>query len=226
MRKEIIGPATLYHGDSRELRLPRVYTLVSDPQYGGGRFVSTHNSGRKGAGAAMTRTDGDFKPTEADGEHFDPQPWLDFPRIVLWGANHYCDKLPAGRSWLTWDKLDGKTPVPVASDTEYAWTSVKGPSRTFTHLWRGIMRAGEENVVHGGKLHPYQKPVALMAWSIECVKAPPNDPVFDPYMGSGSTGIAALRAGRNFVGCEIERTHFETACERIENELRQHRLIA
>ena len=218
----------MYLGDCAELLqiLPRVYAVVSDPQYGGGRFVSTHNSSRTGAVATMTRTDGDFQPTQADSTDFDPRPWLDFPELILWGANHYCNLLPAGNRWLTWDKLDGKTPVPGASDLELAWTSHKGPSRTFTHLWRGIMRAGEENVVNGGKVHPYQKPIALMAWCIELLKLPANTPILDPHMGSASTGIAALRAGRNFVGCEIEESHFETACRRIENELRQERLFA
>lgn len=227
MRKEIIGPCTLYLGDCRELlqQLPRVYAVVSDPQYGAGRFVSTHNSGRTGMGATMTRTDGDFKPTQADSADFDPRPWLDFPELILWGANHYCDALPRGNRWLAWDKLDGKTPVPGASDLELAWTSAKGPSRTFTHLWRGIMRAGEENVVNGGKVHPYQKPVALMAWCIGLLKAT-NSPILDPHMGSASTGIAAIRANRNFVGCEVEPTHFEVACSRIENELRQERMFA
>lgn len=229
MRKETIGPATLYLGDCCEIMptMVRGHAIVTDPQYGGGRFVSTHNSSRKGAGAAMTRTDGDFKRTQADDAEFDPTHLLAYSEtLILWGANHYCDKLPAGRRWLVWDKLDDKTPVPGVSDVELAWTSQKAPSRTFTHLWRGIMRAGEENVVNGGKLHTYQKPVALMSWCIDLLKLPQGWPVFDPYMGSASTGIAAIRQQRNFIGIEIEEVHFETACVRIENELRQERLFA
>lgn len=225
-RKEVIGDATLYLGDCADLLplLPSDAAIICDPQYGGGRFVSSHNSGRKGAGAALRRTDGDFGATQADARDFDPAPWLNFKNVVLWGANHFCDRLPAGHRWLTWDKLDDKTPVPGTSDTEYAWTSEKGPSRTFTHLWRGIMRAGEENVVNGGKLHPYQKPVALMRW---CIELQPFAPVIvDPQMGSASTGIAALRMGLPFIGGEIEERHFLVACERIENAQRQGRLIA
>lgn len=226
MRTEIIGSATLYLGDCRELSQlvdPQEVALISDPQYGAGRFVSNHNSGRRGVGATMRRTDGDFAPSMGDEGEFNPVPWL-YPNAILWGANHYCDRLPAGHRWLTWDKLAGKTPAPGTSDTEYAWTSEKGPSRTFTHLWRGIMRDGEENVVNGGKLHPHQKPVALMQWCIDL--QPYADTIFDPYMGSGTTGVAALRAGRRFVGVEINPDHFKTACERLENEQRQSRLIA
>lgn len=226
MRKEIIGAATLYLGDCAEVfpLLTGDEAIICDPQYGAGRFVSNHNSSRKGMGATMTRTDGDFGATVADALPFDPAPFLRFKNVVLWGANHYCDRLPAGHRWLTWDKLDDKTPVPGTSDTEYAWTSERGPSRTFTHLWRGIMRAGEENVSNGGKLHPYQKPVALMRW---CVELQPFAPVVaDLHMGSGSTGIAALRMGRQFVGCELIERHFDIACERLENEQRQARLLA
>lgn len=225
MRTERIGRATLHLADCRDAMglLPLTAALVSDPQYGAGRFVSNHNSGRKGAGAAMTRTEGDFKANVDQGE-FDPSPWLAFNSTVLWGANHYCDRLPRGHRWLSWDKLDGKTPVPGTSDMELAWTSEKGPSRTFTHLWRGIMRAGEENVANGGKLHPHQKPIELMKW---CIKLqPPAEVIVDPYMGSGSTGIAALRCGLQFVGVELDPAYFDIACERLENEQRQTRMFA
>jgi site-specific DNA-methyltransferase (adenine-specific) len=227
MRKEVIGNATLYLADCAEV-LPMLTgdeAIICDPQYGGGRFKSTHNSSRYETGKGnMIRKDGDFKPTAADSREFDPAPFLRFRNVVLWGANHFCDKLPPGHRWLTWDKLADKTPAPGTSDVEYAWTSVRGPSRSFTHLWRGIMRDGEENVVNGGKLHPYQKPVALMSW---CIGLQPfASVVVDPHMGSATTGIATLRAGRHFIGCEIEECHFIVACERIENEQRQARLLA
>jgi site-specific DNA-methyltransferase (adenine-specific) len=226
VRKEQIGLATLYLADCREVigLLPADCAIITDPQYGAGRFVSNHNSSRKGVGATMVRKDGDFTPSMGDEEDFDPRPWLAFRNVVLWGANHFCDQLPRGHRWLDWDKLAGKTPVPGTSDMELAWTSEKGPSRSFTHLWRGIMRDGEENVVNGGKLHPHQKPVALMAWSIRLQPAAPV--IVDPYMGSASTGVAAIRAGLHFIGCDVNEGHFERACERIENEQRQTRLIA
>ena len=226
MKIRTIGRATLYLADCAEVLeiLPPGAAIVCDPQYGAGRFVSNQNSSRKGLGATMIRRDGDFGATKADAADFDPTPWLAFGNVVLWGANHFCDKLPRGHRWLDWDKLAGKTPVPGGSDMELAWTSEKGPSRSFTHLWRGIMRDGEENVVNGGKLHPYQKPVALMAW---CIGLQPHAPIIvDPHMGSASTGVAALRMGREFIGVEIEERHYETACQRLEDEQRQTRLIA
>lgn len=69
--------------------------------------------------------------------------------------------------------------------------------------------------------HPYEKPVALMRWLLERID---GGPVCDPYMGSGSTGVACIQLGRKFVGIEIDRQYFEIACERIEREQRQTRL--
>lgn len=219
----VIGNVTLYLGDCREI-LPQLNlgALICDPPYGMG-YKSNHNSGR--GKCDLIRKDGDFSPITGDNEAFDPAHLLALGvPTILWGANYYSDKLPAGRKWLTWDKLAGKTPVPSGSDVEHAWTSERGPSRIFTHLWRGIMRAGEENVSRSPKLHPNQKPVALMAWCLQQVKF--TGVVCDAYMGSGTTGVACLRAGIPFVGIESDLAHFETARRRIEAELAQGRLIA
>lgn len=68
------------------------------------------------------------------------------------------------------------------------------------------------NVSPTTRVHPTEKPVDLLA---RLIKAVPGDDVFDPFMGSGSTGVAAIRAGRRFIGCEINPDHFATACKRI-----------
>jgi DNA modification methylase len=91
----------------------------------------------------------------------------------------------------------------------------------YTHLWRGIMRDGEENVVHGGKLHPNQKPVALMRWIIEQLDIPRGCTIYDPYMGSGTIGVVCYCLGYQYVGVEIDRQHFETAKRRLSIECGQ-----
>lgn len=221
MTKDVqIGRARLILGDCRDIlpTLGKVDAVVTDPPYGM-NYRSGHNSGRRGAGLAMARKDGNFAPIKGDTQPFDPSPLLalNVPTII-WGANYFNDKLPAGKRWLIWDKLAGKASFPSGSDIEMAWTSEPGPDRMFTHLWRGIMRAGEENVVHGGKQHPNQKPAALMAW---CLTFAPGQTVLDPFMGSGTTGVACARAARDFIGIELDEAHFDIACRRIEDAQRQ-----
>lgn len=225
VQKVVIGDATLYQGDCR-LILPGLNfgALVCDPPYGMG-YQSNHNSGRSGISLSMTRIDGDFAPIDGDDEPFDPAFLLAFGvPTILWGANYFFEQLPVGSKWLVWDKLAGKTPVPSGSDVELAWTSEKGPSRMFTHLWRGIMRAGEENVVNGGKLHPNQKPLALMRWCLQQIKF--KGAVADGYMGSGTVGVACLELGLPYIGCETDSLHFSTACKRIEQANAQGQLFA
>lgn len=215
IRKEQIGSCTLYLGDCREIIpvLDEVGSCVSDPPYGMD-YRSGHNSGRKGQGKALARRDGNFAPIEGDREAFDPSLLLGLGvPSVIWGANHFNDRLPPRRRWLVWNKLVGKTPLPSGSDIELAWCSEPGPDWIFDHLWRGIMRAGEENIVHSPKHHPNQKPVALMSW---CFQFVPAGRIFDPYMGSGSTGVAAVRAGRPFTGIELDSQYFEIALARIQ----------
>lgn len=224
-REEIIGDCRLILGDCREIlpTLGQVTAVVADPPYGMD-YASGHNSGRKGAGAAMARKDGNFAPINGDKVPFDPGFLLALQvPTILWGANYFNDRLPSQRRWLIWDKLAGKTPLPSGSDIEIAWCSEPGPDRIFTHLWRGIMRAGEENIVHAAKQHPNQKPLALMGW---CLSFVPAGLTLDPFMGSGSTGVACARLGRPFIGIDNDPVHFETACRRIEEAYKQPRLFA
>ena len=92
--------------------------------------------------------------------------------------------------------------------------SARNARRVYRHQWKGRLREGSAEK----RLHVSEKPVALMAWIIETVRVRVGATVLDPYMGSGSTGIAALRSGRRFIGIEIDPGHFETARARLERE--------
>lgn len=210
---------TVINADSLDIcdQWPSESALITDPPYGMG-YKSSHNSGR--GECDMIRKDGNFSPIQGDDKVFDPSPWLRFDRICLFGAQNFSSKLPDRRGWIVWDKLAGKTPC-SQSDCELAWTNRNSPVRIFTHLWRGIMRAGEENVVNGGKLHPNQKPVALMSFVLETMGVVRGDTVYDPYMGSGSIGVACHRAGVNYVGVEIDKSHFDVATQRLNRECKQ-----
>ena len=167
----------------------------------------------------------DFAPVYGDDKPFDPAPWLLIaPVCILWGANHYSGRLPGTPHWLVWDKREG-TGSDDNADCEIAWTNLRGPARMHRQLWRGICRRGEENISGGAwRVHPTQKPIELMRWCIAQAGNP--EMILDPYMGAGSTGVAAMQAGRKFIGIEIERKYFDIACERIENAQRQERLFA
>lgn len=227
LRKEIIGNATLYLGDSREL-LPslRGDAVISDPPYGQREQVKRAAAGR---GFSKSRPDRyrpskDHPEIEGDDAPFDPSPWLSFGTVILWGANHYADRLPTGKTkWLVWDKRCGKGNDDNA-DCEMAWTNLKGVDRVHRQLWRGFCREGEDNAANG-VLHPMQKPVELMAWCIEQAKLPPGATVLDGYMGSSPVGIACLRAGLTYIGIEKVPHYFDIACQRIEEAQRQGRLI-
>ena len=99
-----------------------------------------------------------------------------------------------------------------------AWTNVIGAPRVFRNLWAGILRSSEK----GEHFHPTQKPVALMEWCLQFVDA---ETILDPFMGSGTTGVACARLGRRFIGVEIEPRYFDMACRRIEEAQRQRDLF-
>ena len=96
---------------------------------------------------------------------------------VIWGGNYFADLLPATRGWLYWSKgQDGLT----MSDGELAWTTEDKPLRSKT-----INRAKLK-----GSIHPTQKPVEIMDFSIKYLKVPEKGAVLDLFAGSGTTAIA------------------------------------
>lgn len=214
--KVIIGNATLYHGDCRELlpTLPKVDAVVTDPPYGIGY------SHGKGGGKLARSTKFDDHPIFGDDEPFDPSPWLNFPKVVLFGANHFASKLPDSAFWLIWDKRDGISSNDQA-DAEMAWVKGKGQARVIRHLWSGMLKASERGQE---RVHPTQKPVIVMEWVLKTAQI--GGLVLDPYMGSGTTGIACVNNGLPFIGIEFERRYFDIACERIAAASAQGRLFA
>lgn len=199
----------MIHGDAYTMldQWPSSAALLTDPPYGMG-YESNHDTAPNRQ--HFQRKDGGFAPIVGDDRPFDPAPFLRFRWICLWGAQFYADKLPASRQWFVWDKLDDKTPS-HQSDVEFAWTNQNGPARTFTHLWRGIMRAGEENVSRSPKLHPNQKPVALWMWVLQQMRIPQGTLVIDPFAGSASLGKACIRLGMDYIGVEIDANYWDTA---------------
>lgn len=198
-RVETIGAATLYLGDCRGIipTLGHVDAIVTDPPYGigedGGKF-----RGRLGQGhRVLPKLAWDTAPPDA--ALFDLLREVSDEQII-WGGNYFADKLPPSKGWLYWQKLMGGD----FSDGELAWTSRDRALREFTAC----------NKAHG-KEHPTQKPIELMCWCLGLI--PDAETILDPFMGSGTTGVATLRLGRKFIGIEIEPSYFDIACRRIED---------
>lgn len=211
-----IGEATLYHGDNREIvpALQAFDALVTDPPYGIGEAKGKNKSRDK---LAVSKDHG------TDTWDDEPAPeWLmlllrEKTRWqVIFGGNYY--PLPPSSCWLVWDKENGESDF---ADCEMAWTNFKKATRLKRWMWNGMLRAGKED--RGD--HPTQKPIKVMEWALTLVPEP-SQTILDPFMGSGTTGVACANLGRQFTGIERERKYFDAACKRIEEAYSQQRLFA
>jgi DNA modification methylase len=211
MDSVVIGNATLYHGDCREV-LPSLHpvdAVVTDPPYGiadkwkGG---CGHGWGNARAESAA-RNEWDAEPPSS--ELLDALCAMSKYQ-VFWGGNYF--KLPASRGWFVWNKPERGFSL---SEAELAWTNRDNVIRVF-----------DANRSDQHRAHPTQKPVIVMEKSIASLPADEVTLVLDPFMGSGTTGVACANLGRKFIGIEIERRWFDLACERIEAAQSQTRLFA
>lgn len=200
---------TLYLGDCRDIvpTLPRVDAVVTDPPYGLG---DKWRGGTKewkladnGRGVAWDSQTSDYVVTLVSM----------FERSIIWGGNYY--NLPPSRGWFIWDK---KCPGFSSGDAELAWSNLDQPVRSFG-LARNFLNPSLGEI----KVHPTEKPIALMRWCIEQI---PARSICDPFMGSGTTGVAAVSLGRKFIGIEIEPKYFDIACRRIADQLSRPQLFA
>ena len=205
-------------GDCLEIAptLQGVDAVISDPPYG--MNLNTDNSrfcgGTKGNMAKRGNGIGTGKGKGIidDDKPFDPSPWLAWEKVVLFGSNHFGARLPVGTK-LIWIKRLDDAFGSFLSDAEEAW--MKGGHGIYCK--RDLTMNAEAKT----RQHPCQKPVPLMAWCMEKAKVPEGATVLDPYMGSGSTIIAAIRTGRKAIGIEKDPEHFKNAVERIKRELAQ-----
>lgn len=221
MHKVEFENVTLWHADCLDILplLSGVDAVISDPPYG--MNLNTDNSRFSGGNTASVAKRGNNvgtangAPIIGDEQPFDPSPWLNFDKVILWGVNHFGQRVPVGTQ-LVWIKRYDQAFGSFLSDAEIAW--MKGGHGVYCK--RDLSLTGETLT----RMHPTQKPVPLMAWCLEKAKVPEGGTVLDPYMGSATTGIACIRSGRRFIGIEKDAGYFEKACKRIEQELSQLQL--
>jgi DNA modification methylase len=208
-RMVVIGDATLYLGDCMDIlpTLDKVDAVITDPPYG------------IGADSHAGSVNNGWTQWDVNGWDLQRPPQLIFDLIrnigkeqIIWGGNYFTDYLPPTMQWLVWDK--GQRGFSLA-DGEFAWSSQQAASRIFNY--------SRAEALKDGKQHPTQKPLALMIWCIDRLKK--AESILDPFMGSGTTGVAAIQMGRKFIGIEREPKYFDIACERIENAQRQQSLF-
>jgi DNA modification methylase len=205
--EHIAEGVTLYLGDCRELlpTLGKVDAVVTDPPYGlgdkwtGGK-ANTKAKWKLNDGGGQMGWDSDISDALplaiAAGRH-----------AIIWGGNYY--DLPPMRGWLIWDKIVREF---TSGHVEMAWTTIDQPTRAFNYA--------HAQLASEGKYHPTQKPSPLMQW---CLRQLPDDcqTILDPFMGSGTTGVACVKLGRKFIGIEIEPKYFDMACRRIGEATKQ-----
>jgi DNA modification methylase len=199
---------TLYLGDCREIlpSLGKVDAIVTDPPYGLGKKWT----GGKGKHRS-------WHLHHESGMQWDARTVdyvTKFPEIsrecIIWGGHLY--DLPPCRGWLVWDKLNQS--FITTGDAELAWSSIDQPIRLFRYSHNDQMN--EEPF--RPREHPTEKPIGLMRW---CISQSESGTILDPFMGSGTTGVAAVKLGRRFIGIEIEERYFYVACRRISEVLKQ-----
>jgi len=208
-RKEVIGDCTLYLGDCMDIlpTLGKVDAVCTDPPYGI-NAARTRNSQKDGW--VDYGVDGWDK--ERPGRDVFDLMLAAAPMQVIWGGNYFTDYLPPTMQWLSWDK--GQDGFSLA-DFELAWSSQNKAARRINYPRALALKDGKE--------HPTQKPLAVMKWTLEQMGKPRT--VLDPFMGSGTTGVAAVDLRLEFVGIELEQKFFSIACRRIEQAYKQRSLF-
>lgn len=198
--KRVIGDATLYLGDCMDIlpTLPKMDAVITDPPYGIGIAANPVRQAHKKL---------DWDASAPDSTLIDACVAAGKTAIV-WGGNYF--KLPPSQCFFVWDKVQPQD-FSLAM-CELAWTNKKGPAKLY-----------RQSVLSYRKEHPTQKPVELMVWCIEQIGMPQT--ILDPFMGGGTTGVAAVQMGRKFIGIEREPSYFDIACERIERAYAQSTLF-
>ena len=202
-RVETIGNATLYLADCREIlpTLGKVDAVVTDPPYG----IADKWKGGSGHGWGKATAEAELR-NEWDETTPSVETMLAIvsvaKEVIIWGGNYF--ELPPSRCWLVWSKPERNFTL---AEAELAWTNRDNVVRVLDYA-----RSDPD------RLHPTQKPVGVMRWSIAKTK---GETILDPFMGSGTTGVAAVQMGRRFIGIEREPKYFDIACKRIEDAQRQ-----
>lgn len=179
----------------------KVDAVVTDPPYGIGE------NNKKAASRGKVAKPRDYGEFNWDSQPCSPDTVKAMRMASKWqiifGGN-YVD-VPPSPCWLVWDKQN----TGDFADCELAWTNLPKAVRRIQWMWNGMIRKGNE-----ARFHPTQKPLGVMRWCIEQLPKGTTT-ILDPFMGSGTTGVAAIQLNHQFIGIEREPKYFEIAVRRI-----------
>lgn len=206
----------------REIPDKSIDLVITDPPYGIGEAAGK-NKNRCGVvfGKPGTMLWGkDYGDLEWDNVPATNEQIKEIFRIsknqIIFGGNYF--ELPPSPCWIVWDKDNGGNDF---ADCELAWTSFKTAVRKFTYRWNGML---QEDMAHKEeRVHPTQKPIKLFEWIIKNY-AKEGDTICDPFFGSGSCLVAAVRMGHQFIGFENEQSYYDAASIRIKKAQEQRKL--
>jgi hypothetical protein len=215
----LCGDATVAADVARIMGEEEAGAVVADPPYGVSIVRGRNVGGAKPFGSVVQPAKSHiikpnvYSPITGDDKPFDPSHLLTLAPIqVLFGANYYADKLPISSCWIVWDKREKEMAVNDFAECELAWSNIKRPARVFRHLWMGLMKGSERGEA---RVHPTQKPVALFVWVLSEIVGD-TALVLDPYLGSGTTLIAAEQLNRTCRAIEIEPQYCQVTLDRWE----------
>lgn len=205
-----IEDSTLYHADCWDVfdEIGKVDIVITDPPYG----IGENNKQNLSRGCLAKSTDYgfyDWDRQKINKKYTDKIISLS-KNLIIFGGNYYSDRFFPSSGWIVWDKENRKTHF---ADCELIYTSFDKAVRKIKFNWNGMWQGDMKNKEK--RVHPTQKPEYVMKWIIANYTKE-TDLVLDPFMGSGTTGVACAAGRRKFIGVEKEKRYFDIACERIE----------
>lgn len=210
---------SLYHGDClpimRSMQSDSIDCIVTDPPYG-------INADGGVGGFGVSATDKHYQAgwdNQVPSQDYFAEMLRIAKKVFIFGGNFFTDKLPVGKHWIVWDKtgeIKFKNPF---GDAELVWTNIDRNSiKKYVLIQQGFVSKERE------RFHPTQKPIQLLR-SILTDYTAEGETILDPFMGSGSTGVACVEVGREFIGIEREHNYFVIAQQRVEKAKLQPRLL-
>jgi len=200
----------LIHGDCLEemknMGTDSVDLVLVDPPYG---IKACKGVGGFGASKTDKHYKGGWDKGRPSQEYFDEMLRVG-KQAIIFGGNYFSDMLPLGKHWIVWDKKGDIAFQNPYSDCELLWTNIKrNIVKKYVFKQQGFIKDTKDI-----RVHPTQKPSELVQMFIE-EYTEDGGVIFDPFMGSGTTGVACKNLNRNFIGIELDKAYFDIAQQRI-----------